>query len=179
MTLYLEPTWTKTPGECRVVLIDRLVEELLSVAAGFGASYPCGGHEERLFRVLLDRLTLSQMTPLHLPSPTSAALKRIAAALIENPADQRTIEEWSEEEGITARTLARRCIAETQMSFGRFRQQVRLLNALERLGAGESVTSVAFAVGYEDVSSFIAVFKSSLGTTPAKYFANPRAETPM
>jgi AraC-like DNA-binding protein len=40
----------------------------------------------------------------------------------------------------------------------------------ERLGAGESVSTVALDVGYEDVSSFIAVFKSALGETPARYF---------
>jgi methylphosphotriester-DNA--protein-cysteine methyltransferase len=33
---------------------------------------------------------------------------------------------------------------------------------LERLAHGESVTSVAFDVGYGDVSSFIALFKAAL-----------------
>jgi AraC-like DNA-binding protein len=56
------------------------------------------------------------------------------------------------------------------VSFGRWRQQLRLLAALELLGAGESVTRVAFEVGYEDVSSFISAFKGAMGETPARYF---------
>lgn len=71
---------------------------------------------------------------------------------------------------MTVRTAARRFVAETGMPFGRWRQQLRLLAALERLGAGESVTSVALDVGYEDVSAFIAAFKAAMGETPARYF---------
>ena len=56
------------------------------------------------------------------------------------------------------------------MTFGRWRQQLRLHAALERLGAGESVTAVAFEVGYADVSAFIDAFKSVMGETPARYF---------
>jgi AraC-like DNA-binding protein len=47
---------------------------------------------------------------------------------------------------------------------------LRLLVALEKLGAGASVTQVALEVGYNDVSSFIAVFRDALGETPARYF---------
>lgn len=65
------------------------------------------------------------------------------------------------------------------MSFGRWCQQLRMLAALERLGAGESVTTAAIEVGYEDVSAFIAAFKATMGETPARYFkgrAPPGAE---
>jgi AraC-like DNA-binding protein len=33
------------------------------------------------------------------------------------------------------------------------------------------VTSVAFEVGYDDVSSFIGAFKAAMGETPGRYFA--------
>ena len=72
--------------------------------------------------------------------------------------------------GLTERTAARLFLRETRLTFGEWRRQLRLLAALERLGAGESVSNVALDVGYEDVSSFIAVFKAALGTTPARYF---------
>ena len=41
---------------------------------------------------------------------------------------------------------------------------------MERLGAGEAVSNVAFDVGYKDVSSFVAAFKTALGQTPSRYF---------
>ena len=56
------------------------------------------------------------------------------------------------------------------MTFGRWRQHLRLLAALERLAIGDSVTAAAFEVDYLDVSSFISAFKSATGETPARYF---------
>jgi AraC-like DNA-binding protein len=170
LTLYVEPAAAPLPGECRVVAVDRLVEELLAAAAAFGADYPPDGPEERLVRVILDRLPELAVAPLHLPEPRSAQLRRITAALARDPADRRTLEEWAASVAMTRRTAARRFLAETGMTFGRWRQQFRLLVAVERLGAGESVSEVAFEVGYEDVSSFIGAFKAAMGETPARYF---------
>lgn len=171
LTLYVEPAAAPLPNACRVVAVDRLVAELLAAAAALGADYPAGGAEERLVRVVLDRLPALAVAPLlHLPEPSSRELRKMTRALAENPADGRTLDEWAEGVGLTTRTAARRFVAETGMTFGRWRQQLRLLDAVERLGAGESVTSVAFDVGYQDVSSFISAFKSAMGKTPARYF---------
>jgi AraC-like DNA-binding protein len=38
------------------------------------------------------------------------------------------------------------------------------------LAHGDSVSNVAYAVGYETPSSFIAAFRASFGTTPTAYF---------
>jgi AraC-like DNA-binding protein len=169
-TLYAEPKAVALPDQCRVVAVDRLVEALLEEAAGFGADYPAKGPEARLIQVILDRLPSLALAPLELPAPRDPRLVRITRGLEKDPADPRTLDEHAAEAGITARTAARLFLAETGLTFGRWRQQLRLLAALERLGAGESVTSVAFEVGYSDVSSFIAVFKEAFGETPAKYF---------
>lgn len=173
LTLYadLERVDAPLPSTCAVVGVDRLVAELMRAAATFGADYPIGGAEERLVRVILDRLPALAAAPiLHLPDPTSPELRKIAAALAANPTDARTLEEFATSHGITERTAARRFQSETGMTFGRWRQHLRLLLSLERLAAGESVTSVAIDVGYDDVSSFIAAFKAALGETPARYF---------
>ncbi|WP_456816521.1 helix-turn-helix domain-containing protein [Bradyrhizobium sp. USDA 4508] len=50
-----------------------------------------------------------------------------------------------------------------------WRQRVRLLEALARLGAGEAVTCVALDVGYESPSAFAAMFKRELGAAPRQY----------
>ena len=61
-------------------------------------------------------------------------------------------------------------IAETKMTFSRWRQQLRLLHALRLLASGEKVTTAALAAGYASTSAFIAMFRSQLGKTPARYF---------
>lgn len=173
LTLYVDPRRASLAREPTVVGVDPLIEQLLSAAAGFGSDYPPRGAEARLVRVLLDRLPALAVAPLlHVPDPTTAPLRTIARALADEPGDARTLDAWAREVGVGAKTAARRFVAETGMTFGRWRQQLRVVASLERLGAGESVTAVAFAVGYHDVSSFIAAFKATLGTTPARYFSS-------
>jgi AraC-like DNA-binding protein len=59
---------------------------------------------------------------------------------------------------------------ETGMTIGKWRQQSRLLHALRLLASDRPVSAVAFEVGYESVSAFIAAFKRYFGTTPMRYF---------
>ena len=73
--------------------------------------------------------------------------------------------------GATGRTLARHFRLETGMTFGQWRQQIRILEALKRLGKKESVTTVAIDLGYDSPSAFISMFKKALGKTPGQYFA--------
>ncbi len=62
-----------------------------------------------------------------------------------------------------APVLVRRCFAE-------WRRQMRLLEAIDRLGKGHTVTRVALDLGYESPSAFIAMFRRTLGASPGKYF---------
>lgn len=58
------------------------------------------------------------------------------------------------------------------MSFGQWRQQLKLLIAIRQLCNGESVQNIAFDLGYESVTAFITMFKKQLGQTPKQYVAN-------
>jgi AraC-like DNA-binding protein len=86
------------------------------------------------------------------------------------PAVRFTIEEWGARVGASNRTLSRLFQSETGMSFVRWRQQLHVGLALQRLASGESVTNIAIDLGYESTSAFIAMFRRMLGTTPARYF---------
>jgi AraC-like DNA-binding protein len=54
---------------------------------------------------------------------------------------------------------------ETGMTFGQWRQQVRIIKALKRLAMNEPVTAVAIELGYDSLSAFISMFKKALGKT--------------
>jgi AraC-like DNA-binding protein len=169
-TLYADTEAVPVPAENCVVTVEPLVDELLLAATQFGEHYPADGPEARLIDVIVDRLPLLARAPLSLQYPRDGRILRIADALIERPGQSGVLDELAAGAGVTARTAARLFVKETGLTFGQWRQQLRLLVALERLGAGASVTRVALDVGYNDVSSFIAVFKDSLGETPARYF---------
>lgn len=169
-TLYLEPGVAPVPSRCRVVSVSSLAAELLVAVSELGPDYPLRGPEERLVRVLLDQLPLLAVAPMHLPHPRDERLARLCEVLTEDPADARPLGPLAAAFGLTERTAARLCVRETGLTFGKWRQQLRLLAAIEHLAAGASVTTAALEVGYSDVSSFIAGFKAALGVTPARYF---------
>ncbi|MEI9985493.1 MAG: AraC family transcriptional regulator [Aliidongia sp.] len=93
-------------------------------------------------------------------------------ALQKAPERNETLDEWADLVGASRRTLARRFQAETGMSFGAWRQQLRLIEALTRLAAGQPVTIVAQDLGYDSPSAFTAMFRRALGQTPSRYFAS-------
>ena len=171
-TLYIDPDaapWL--PRECRVVGVPPLLRELILEAMRAPPLYPENGPETRLMAVILDRIRALRVAPLHLPLPADRRLRRLTGAIAEAPGDNRTLNEWAAVAGASSRTLARLFVAETGMTFGQWRQQARLLAALTRLAGGQPVTTVAFDLGYDSPSAFIAMFKRALGETPGRYFS--------
>ncbi|NML32866.1 AraC family transcriptional regulator [Paraburkholderia antibiotica] len=158
------------PAQTGALIPDTLTQALLAAAADFPLDRPFDEPAHRLLQVLLDRVAILPGAPLGLNWPRDPRAQRIAEVLGENPAQSLILEELAAAAGVTARTAARLFARETGQTFGQWRQQLRLLAALEHLGAGESVTQVALGVGYSDVSSFIAVFREAFGETPARYF---------
>jgi AraC-like DNA-binding protein len=97
----------------------------------------------------------------------------VSDALVANPADDRDLEVWADSAGASSRTLARLFVKETGLTFGAWRQRLRLLAAISRLGAGQPVTAVSYETGYHSPSAFIAMFKRTLGMPPGQYFRSP------
>jgi AraC-like DNA-binding protein len=170
-TLYIDPALFSGPStECCVIAVTPLLRELVLYATSLPQLYSRGGEEERLLAVMLDQISSVDMASLELPIPEDQRLKKIYDLLSVNPGDNRTLDDWGKTVGATGRTLARLIRAETGMSFGQWRQQVRILEALRRLGMNEPVTTVAIELGYDSPSAFISMFKKTLGQTPGKYF---------
>jgi AraC-like DNA-binding protein len=160
------PNWTG----CNVVRVSPLIRELLSVCSEQPWDYEPASRSSRLARVLLEQLEIHEEAPLELPELSDPRAERVAAMLRANPADRRPLEELAAAAGASHRTIERLFATEARMSFGRWRVRHRMITALERLAHGESVSNVAYAVGYESPSSFIAAFRDSFGTTPTAYF---------
>lgn len=169
-TLYVSPGESVTPASPTVVSVDPLLDALLTEAAEYGTNYPLDGPEQRLMRVVLDRLPRMAAVPSYLPTPSDPRLVRLTDYLEAHASDRSTLEDLASACGMTSRTAARLFIKETGLAVGQWRQQLRLLKAMQHLGQGDSVTKVAADVGYQDVSAFITAFKQVFGETPARYF---------
>ena len=171
-TLYINPEHcVRTPEQCCVVSVSPLLRELILYAVKMPTYYPPDGPEEHIITVILDQIQHLDVKPLRLPIPRETRLHKIFLALSENPGDKRTLEQWGKLVGATRRTLTRLFHSEVGMSFGQWRQQVRILESLRRLAINDPVTTIAMDLGYDSPSAFISMFKKALGKTPGQYFS--------
>lgn len=174
-TLYIEPlVSTELPANVCVLQVTPLLRELIIAAVAAGPVYAPDGAQSRIVSVILDQIATLPTASLALPMPTDARLLRVTQALVAEPGDTRSLARWAAQAGASERTLGRLFKQQTGMSFGAWRQQRRLLQAMELLATGSSVTAVALELGYDNTSAFIAMFRRCLGTTPARYFKAPR-----
>jgi AraC-like DNA-binding protein/quercetin dioxygenase-like cupin family protein len=120
--------------------------------------------------VLLDVLHPVPVTSVSVTEPRDPRARAVARALIQSPADARPLEAWGTEVGASARTLARLFVAETGLTFGQWREQLRMRSAMPLLAEGMTVEAVARRVGYGSASSFVAAFRRVVGVTPRQYF---------
>ena len=176
-TLYLRPELRGSlPKHCHVIDVSPLLRELILHTIDIGMLDRNIPSQRRLIGVIVDQLNTVAAVPLKLPMPNDARALRIAEALRESPGDTTSLARLSRKAGASKRTIERLFQSETEMSFGKWRQQLRLLHALRLLALGESVTAAALEVGYDSTSAFIAAFKTVLGTTPGQYYAESHAQ---
>jgi AraC-like DNA-binding protein len=158
------------PDRPGVIGINALMRELVHRASAWTWNLELSERQERVLTVLLDEIREAPLEPLHLPMPIDRRLLRIAHAVLEQPQDNRSLEEWAAWAGLSARTLSRLFRAETALSFAQWRQQARLTKGLEQLADGLPVATVADGLGYASPSAFIAMFRRCFGHPPARYF---------
>jgi AraC-like DNA-binding protein len=177
-TVYLAPRLARAlPRRCSVLHVTPLLRELVVHACALEKLRRAVPTQRRLLGVLLDQLEASPPVPLDLPRPRDPRALRVAEHLLENPGERRPLALLARGSGASKRTLERLFSSETNMSFGRWRQQLSLLFAIRLLAAGEKVTTVALEAGYATASAFISMFRRALGTTPGEYFeASSRSE---
>jgi AraC-like DNA-binding protein len=136
--------------------------------------YEQHGSNGRLINTMFDQLLTAPSEHLHLLMPSDRRLRRIADALLADPADNASIAEWARRFGLSERTLSRLMFRDTGMTFGRWRRQCHIMLAIERLSQGKAVQTVAFDLGYESAGAFSTMFRKTLGVSPAKYLTTRR-----
>lgn len=172
-TLYLSPKLCLAfPPKCFVMNVSPLLKELVLHACEFSRLSKTVATERRIVEILVDQLRAADCIPLQLPHPTDSRAMRVARMLFTDPADQRTLEKLCKDSGASKRTIQRLFLNNTKMTFAKWRQQLRLLHALQLLGCGEKVTVAALESGYGSTSAFIAMFRKQLGRTPRRYWEN-------
>jgi AraC-like DNA-binding protein len=170
-TLYFLPSLiARLPPRCFVLNVSALLRELILHACNYPKLSKKRRHERAIIEIVLDQMEAAHAVPLQLPHPEDSRAMKVAQALLKDPGEQRTLKRLCADCGASKRTIERLFLAETKMTFGRWRQQLRLLHALRQLASGEKVTAAALEAGYASTSAFISMFRKQLGTTPTRYF---------
>jgi AraC-like DNA-binding protein/quercetin dioxygenase-like cupin family protein len=177
-TLYVtaEAAAAALPVECGVVEVSDLLRALILSAAeeapdevGTAGAEP-GERAALIMSLILSELRRAATVPLCVPLPREPRLLGLCRAMLENPAASDTLEMWAARAGASSRTLVRLFRRETGLSFGAWRQQARLAEAVSLLSLGQPVAEVARILGYGSPSAFTAMFRRALGKTPRGYF---------
>lgn len=177
-TLYFLPVLLqRLPKKCFVLNVSSLLRELILHACRSPKLSKKHRDQKAIIEIIVDQLQAAHAVPLQLPHPRDPRALKIVRALLEDPGEQRTLERLCADCGASKRTIERLFRAETKMTFGRWRQQLRLLHALRQLASGEKVTAAALDAGYSSTSAFISMFRKQLGTTPTRYFGQGNGAT--
>jgi AraC-like DNA-binding protein len=158
---------------CDVIDVSPLMRELIEALAAKGGT----DHDPRyqlIWRLLLEEIRRAPTLSLDLPLPSDRRLRALCEALLDDPGASANLEEWAARVGASPRTLARLFQQELGMSFGQWRQRVRLGHAAALVSLGTPLSAVAATLGYESASAFSAMFRRALGRSPTEFFANAR-----
>ncbi len=170
-TLYLKPRLSEgLPRDCCVINVSTLLKELILHACTVRTLKKSVKWQMHLVAVILHQLEAVQMIPLQLPHLSDPRLVRIAEILTVDPRDSRTLAQLCKGTGAGKRSVERLFQQEIGMTFGKWRQQLRLMQGMRLLAEGAKVTHAALESGYSTPSAFTSMFRKALGTTPSSYF---------
>ena len=169
-SVYIDPEIAQSiPLSSGSVEIKPLVKELINESASFDNTYPLNSPESRLNDVLFDQLKRMQKDTCSVLMPTNLKLSRLCKHVLNDPTDIVSLAEWGKKCGASERNMARLFKKQTGVSYTQWCHRVRISHAIERLKAGDSITTVSFNLGYSSCSAFAAMFKRIYGLPPSVY----------
>jgi AraC-like DNA-binding protein len=134
--------------------------------------------QQRLARVAEDELKNAKKASFfHIPMPKDERLQKMTRKILQSPEDMSSIETWAKFSGMSLRSFTRYFTDETGLAFTEWRQRVKIYTALKLLSQDVSVSDVSFNLGYQNVSTFIAMFKGHIGCSPTEYIKRAKTVT--
>jgi AraC-like DNA-binding protein len=167
-SLYLRPD--RTPAGYADPTVLAVAPLLAALVGHLGRAELGDGERARAEAVLFDLLVPAPVASVELVLPTDERARRVADALLADPADDRGVDALARLAGTSPRTLHRLFRDTTGCALAEWRTLARMRAALELLAAGVPVGAVAGRIGYRTPSTFVATFRKVLGTTPSQVF---------
>jgi AraC-like DNA-binding protein len=166
-SIYLsQDVYPQLPHTPRIIQVNVLLRELLERISGAPSETDwTKGKFAHCIALCIDEVLDAQQESLWLPLPRDRRLAALASGAMDPP----PLHVLAAQAGASDRTIARLFRRDTGMSYQLWRQQWRLLKAVELLATGHRVTEAASALQFASDSAFITFFKSMTGQTPKAY----------
>lgn len=171
--LYVDSAYPlRTDGSgCCMLLLTPLMREIILRLTSDEAPLTDAAGFCHLGQVAMDEIQRLESAALSMPGGTDARLKRAIGHLVRHPNEQCSLGTLAGLAGASPRTLERLFRDETGRTFRQWRSQLRLLGAIEYLNQGASSTKIAYSLGFNSASAFVAAFREHFGCTPQQYLA--------
>ena len=159
------------PQHCCVLGTTQLLRSLMSEAVQQPALYEPMTRAERIMALLIDEI--AAMTPLALnaPLPDEPRLAALCRSVLEAPSMTLSLDVAASRVGLSCRSFTRLFREQLGTPFVAWREQACLIDAVARLNRGESVTHVAYELGYGSPTAFSTMFKRVMGVSPQRYLS--------
>lgn len=167
LSLYvMSPFCLQMPHAPCSLEVNELVRSIVNHIFQNPIQIPPNSADISLLRALNEQIALLPVVPNFLPQTTDNTLKKVLNYVQDNPGEKIGIDELANKFGMTAKTLNRKCQHTLGISMNHWRLRLRVLSATRLLESGEKVETVAFMMGYNTASAFIAMFHKITGKTP-------------
>jgi AraC-like DNA-binding protein len=152
-----------------VIQVSPLLRELIVETVATGKLRASNAHHRTLQRLLVRHIEQAPPMPMSVTMPMDRRASAIAEASMTAWRGCPPLPSLCRKAGVSVRTVERAFQREVGLTFELWRRQARLLKAIELLAGGASVKEVSFEVGYEGASTFVEMFRKTMGTTPGAW----------
>ncbi|HCR1107305.1 TPA: helix-turn-helix domain-containing protein [Klebsiella aerogenes] len=156
------------PTEVETLKINGIIKEIIKDFSRRSVGHISSVTDINLANVLIEQLALCESFNCFLPLSEDSIISKITKKMIDEPDGLYTLKNWSDNIGLSERTLSRRFLSSTGINFNEWKLRRKVLLAISLLQEGKSVKYVSSCLGYHDPSAFIAMFRLRMGITPGQ-----------
>lgn len=159
------------PRHCCVLGTSPLLRDLISEAVQQPALYKPMTRAERIMTLLVDEIAAMRPLALNAPLPNEPRLAALCREILAAPSASLSLNEAANLVRLSRRSFTRLFREQLGVSFVAWREQACLLAAIARFAQGDSITRVAYDLGYSSPTAFSTMFKRVMGVAPDRYRA--------
>lgn len=166
-SLYFRPG-PELPTELQVIAVNPLLREIIERMA-FWPWDKVESEQERTLALFVEELAQAPQEAWQLPMPVDPRLAGWLQELKRGQTLPARLNRLAARVGASDKTIGRIFMRETGMSYQAWRQQWRLLRALELLAEATPISQIGGQLEFSSDSAFISFFRQHTGQTPARY----------